>query len=497
MVRSPCLSLSHRFVVRPFRCVLTLRSVLSPDCVQTGVASRSRLPVFHDENRPPTPSHAASSSASCSSSSSSSGAAAPPQQLQSFFKQRVSIHAPHGSSLWPASQSLKASAPSRKAARIALSDLPNASSNALLPHPIDAAGKRADVRQRAEAILRDARAAAAPSGPGTARIAGTGAALPTSRSFTGGTGRGGVGGVALLSSASFSVHSDTGCGADQGGVKRKAEEDDDDGDEFGEGGAEDDCDDVAIHADPDAKDVDMNRARTQAPRPPPSISVDSFLSSSSSSSSSSSPVHAHMMSISPSSAASSVGPSAVSLALSAFCHSNASRPVEAHLVISDYQPSILRHLLQSQHAHAPSPCYLSALQPDLNARMREILIDWMHDVSGKFRLQQETLFLAIHVMDRFLSRVAVTRRRLQLVGCVALLLACKYEEMLVPEVAAQHSNSAQQRRGACSRRSHRRVLTRMCVYVRTVAAAAATTAVGDVRWRTSCTSAIGRTRRRR
>ena len=44
------------------------------------------------------------------------------------------------------------------------------------------------------------------------------------------------------------------------------------------------------------------------------------------------------------------------------------------------------------------------------------------------------LFLTVNLIDRFLAQQAVVRKKLQLGGLVAMLLACKYEEVLVPVV---------------------------------------------------------------
>ena len=342
--------------------------------------------MFHDENRAPTPVNAPAFIS-----------AFPSAHLKPSV---VSLYASNPSSLHPPT---KASLPSRKAQRVALSDVSNAS----VPHPTCAPLKRTDVRSRAESLLQDGRGHAQRG----LKAAFNGAALGTSRSFSG-LGERPSGAAPLLSSASFSLHSDAGAGAELQGLKRKASEGEDDDEEAAD--ADDEDVEVAIHADPDAKDVDM----AARPSPPlPSIRVDaSHL--------------AEAMAISPSSAASArPHPTAA-----AFTHTNVARPTQSHLLVSDYQATILSHLLHSQSVHQPSPSYLAALQPDLNPRMREILIDWMHEVTAKFRLQQETLFLSIHITDRFLSHVSVARRRLQLLGCVALLLACKYEEMLVPDV---------------------------------------------------------------
>jgi len=55
-------------------------------------------------------------------------------------------------------------------------------------------------------------------------------------------------------------------------------------------------------------------------------------------------------------------------------------------------------------------------------------------VHDKFDLMKETLFLTVNLIDRFLSQQTVMRKKLQLVGLVAMLLACKYEEVSVPVV---------------------------------------------------------------
>lgn len=55
-------------------------------------------------------------------------------------------------------------------------------------------------------------------------------------------------------------------------------------------------------------------------------------------------------------------------------------------------------------------------------------------VHYKFELMDETLFLIVNILDRFLARKTVVRKMLQLVGVTSLLLACKYEEVCVPVV---------------------------------------------------------------
>lgn len=44
--------------------------------------------------------------------------------------------------------------------------------------------------------------------------------------------------------------------------------------------------------------------------------------------------------------------------------------------------------------------------------MRTILIDWLIDVHLKFKLVQETLYLTINLIDRYLSKNSILRSKL-------------------------------------------------------------------------------------
>ncbi|KAL8493710.1 hypothetical protein ACS0TY_024769 [Phlomoides rotata] len=74
-------------------------------------------------------------------------------------------------------------------------------------------------------------------------------------------------------------------------------------------------------------------------------------------------------------------------------------------------------------------------QPDINVKMRAILIDWLVQVHNKFELSPETLYLTVNVVDRYLASKTTSRKELQLVGLSAMLVASKYEEIWAPEVS--------------------------------------------------------------
>ncbi|KAF4682182.1 hypothetical protein FOZ60_010981 [Perkinsus olseni] len=73
----------------------------------------------------------------------------------------------------------------------------------------------------------------------------------------------------------------------------------------------------------------------------------------------------------------------------------------------------------------------------LTAAMRATLIDWMIEVHDTMdnTSRQESLFLAVDIVDRYLAAVPGTRSRdLQLVGCAALLIAMKFEDINHPDL---------------------------------------------------------------
>jgi hypothetical protein len=97
-----------------------------------------------------------------------------------------------------------------------------------------------------------------------------------------------------------------------------------------------------------------------------------------------------------------------------------------------YAQDLFNHLFLEEATFLPRQDYMD-VQNDINHKMRAILVDWLVDVQRKFRLRQETLFLMVNLMDRYLSRSAVVRKKLQLVGVASMFIATKFEEITPPE----------------------------------------------------------------
>lgn len=103
------------------------------------------------------------------------------------------------------------------------------------------------------------------------------------------------------------------------------------------------------------------------------------------------------------------------------------------LAATDFVSDIFAYYKRAEPQMRVAPDYMSR-QTDINEKMRAILIDWLVDVHLKFKLMDETLYLTVNLIDRFLEAKQVTRKHLQLVGVTAMLVASKYEEIWAPEV---------------------------------------------------------------
>ncbi|KAJ3474542.1 hypothetical protein NLG97_g9795 [Lecanicillium saksenae] len=73
-------------------------------------------------------------------------------------------------------------------------------------------------------------------------------------------------------------------------------------------------------------------------------------------------------------------------------------------------------------------------QDELEWSTRGILVDWLIEVHTRFHLLPETLFLAVNIVDRFLSKKVIQLDNFQLVGITAMFIASKYEEVLSPYI---------------------------------------------------------------
>ena len=101
--------------------------------------------------------------------------------------------------------------------------------------------------------------------------------------------------------------------------------------------------------------------------------------------------------------------------------------------VVDYVAEIISNRKKLEREACVEANYMRT-QPLLSVKMRAILVDWLWEVWKKFELRFEAMFLAVQLLDRYLAKRPCERRKLQLVGVTAMLVAAKVEEEYFPEV---------------------------------------------------------------
>ncbi|XBW35369.1 hypothetical protein QEN19_000934 [Hanseniaspora menglaensis] len=109
------------------------------------------------------------------------------------------------------------------------------------------------------------------------------------------------------------------------------------------------------------------------------------------------------------------------------------------MVLAEYQEDIFASLffIEDDYTPAINPCYVDKqTNPNfIKPSMRAILIDWLLQVHKSFKLSNETLFLGISLMDRYIALNKVTLKKLQLLAITCLFTAAKVEEVKLPKLS--------------------------------------------------------------
>ncbi|KAF9214406.1 hypothetical protein BGZ59_003761, partial [Podila verticillata] len=98
-----------------------------------------------------------------------------------------------------------------------------------------------------------------------------------------------------------------------------------------------------------------------------------------------------------------------------------------HLLELEYKEEIFQYMKQMEKETMAVPEHMD-LQPELTWDLRPLLVDFLIEIHNHFNLQPETLYLAMNMMDRYLSKRVVYKKHYQLVGMTSLWISSKYED---------------------------------------------------------------------
>ncbi|KAG9021070.1 G2/mitotic-specific cyclin [Tulasnella sp. UAMH 9824] len=100
-------------------------------------------------------------------------------------------------------------------------------------------------------------------------------------------------------------------------------------------------------------------------------------------------------------------------------------------MVGEYVSEIYDYLRKLEITTMPDPNFMER-QPEINWNMRGTLADWMLALHSRFRLLPETYWLAMNLVDRFLSRRTVAIPKFQLLGTSCMIVASKFTEITYP-----------------------------------------------------------------
>jgi cyclin B len=100
----------------------------------------------------------------------------------------------------------------------------------------------------------------------------------------------------------------------------------------------------------------------------------------------------------------------------------------------DYIDEIVNNFRrQEEEAHIITCQDYMIHQSEINVRMRGLLLNWIMEIHRKFKLLDETLYLAVRILDEYLRKCDMKRADFQMTGCASLWLASKYHEIYAPD----------------------------------------------------------------
>eukprot|EP00347_Sterkiella_histriomuscorum_P005956 403354617 len=99
-----------------------------------------------------------------------------------------------------------------------------------------------------------------------------------------------------------------------------------------------------------------------------------------------------------------------------------------------FSTETLDYLVERQRFYKVSKIIFDTRHPEITSKNRQILIDWLMDVSDKFQLKSQTFHLSVNFADRYLMKVKdFELDHYQKLGITCLLMACKIEEIYYPK----------------------------------------------------------------
>ena len=107
-----------------------------------------------------------------------------------------------------------------------------------------------------------------------------------------------------------------------------------------------------------------------------------------------------------------------------------------HALVDDYGGDIFRYLIKSEKVnicdYANKDIFDLQDKKYFNEKNRSIIFNWLVKNNFKWKLKDDTIFMAMNLMDRYISKYPTKNSEFQLIGISSYLIASKYEDIYPP-----------------------------------------------------------------
>ena len=108
-----------------------------------------------------------------------------------------------------------------------------------------------------------------------------------------------------------------------------------------------------------------------------------------------------------------------------------------HSLLDDYGEDFFKHIKREEKINIcdySNDIFNLQDKKFFNEKNRSIIFQWLVKNNHKWKLNDDTIFLAMNIMDRYISKYKVENSQFQLVGISSYLIASKYEDIYHPYI---------------------------------------------------------------
>ena len=104
--------------------------------------------------------------------------------------------------------------------------------------------------------------------------------------------------------------------------------------------------------------------------------------------------------------------------------------------VDEYTPDIIKHIIENESLNILNYDKINLFElqniSDINEVKRKNIIELLVYYNNKWKLNPDSIYLAINIMDRYISKIKINKNEYELIGLASFMIASKYEDIYSP-----------------------------------------------------------------